>query len=482
MSRLKIYGLLILKIVVLLLIISCESENDTRPNIVLLLADDLGYNELGAYGQQIIKTPHLDDLAKKSMRFTDFYAGNSVCSPSRAVLLTGRSATYVPIRGNAGYYGNEKWEGVSLDKDEFTLGEMFKAADYESAFIGKWHLDNPDDPDTWAFAHDFDFAAQEQWSGRFGKRKFPKDGLWLNGYKEHHPYNYRNHDCKDAFYTNFAIDFLNQRDQKKPFFLFISYRAPHSFEGPIRDTLWYSKENWPKAEQAQAAKITLQDQQVGRLIKHLEFIDDLDNTIILYTSDNGAHFSENENGHDLEFFDSNGNLKGGKRDLYEGGLRVPLLVFWKDKIQAGATSDHISAFQDLMPTFAEIIGQEKPSTSNGISFLPLLIGQKQEKHEYLNWEIQLSGWFQTLPNGGFRQSVRIGNWKGVRYGIDSAIELYDLSEDEDESLDVSNNYPDIIERINNIFKNKRDETPAFPYGGIKQDYKSQDKYKIKNEK
>ena len=218
------------------------------------------------------------------------------------------------------------------------------------------------------------------------------------------------------------------------------------------------------------------------MTQRVESIEALENTIILYTSDNGAHFSESENGHDLEFFDSNGNLKGGKRDLYEGGLRVPLLVYWKDKIKAGATSDHISAFRDLMPTFAEIIGQEKPSTSNGISFLPLLTGKKQKKHEYLNWEIQLSGWIQTLPNGGFRQSVRMGNWKGVRYGIDSAIELYDLSKDENESLDVSNDYPDIIEKIDKIFKSKRDEAPAFPYGGIKQDYKSQDKYTIKYDK
>ena len=457
---------------------ACQEKGYNRPNIVFLLADDLGYNELGSYGQKIIKTPHLDALAEKSLRFTNFYAGNSVCSPSRAVLLTGRSATRVPIRGNAGYFGEDKWESISLDKDEFTLGEMFKSADYQSAFIGKWHLDNPDEPATWAFSHGFDFAAQEQWSARFGKRKFPGAGLWLNGDKKHFPYRYQEHDCKDAFYTDFAIDFLEQRDTEKPFFLFMSYRAPHSFEGAIRDTLGYAQENWPKAEQAQAAKITLQDQQVGRLIQQLKSMNVLENTIILYTSDNGAHFNNGKNGHDLEFFDSNGNLRGGKRDLYEGGLRVPLLVFWKDKIPEVATTSHIGGFQDLMPTFAEIIGQEKPSASNGISFLPLLLGKQQEKHPYLNWEIQLSGWFQTLPKGGFRQAVRMGKWKAVRYGIDENIELYDLSQDESETHDLANQHPDIVNQIKEIFKKERNDTPGFPYGGVKQNHKSQDKYKI----
>ena len=455
---------------------SCKTETDNRPNIVFLLADDLGYNELGSYGQKIIKTPHLDALAKKSTKFTNFYAGNAVCSPSRSVLLTGKSATFVSIRGNAGYFGNDKWEGVALDKDEFTLGEMFRAADYQSAFIGKWHLDNPDEPATWAFSHGFDFAAQEQWTGRFGKRKFPNSGLWLNGATDLFTYDYKKHHCKDAFYTDFAIDFLNQRNRQQPFFLFMSYRAPHSFEGPIRDTLWYAKESWPKAEQAQAAKITLQDQQVGRLIEYLDSIGELENTIIFYTSDNGAHFNSGKNGHDLEFFDSNGNLKGGKRDLYEGGVRVPLLVYWKEVVEAGVTSDHLSGFQDIMPTFAEIIGLEKPFQTNGISFLPLLKGEKQKKHKYLNWEIQLSGWFQTIPNGGFRQSVRMGRWKGVRYGVDSKIELYDLDKDESETGDLADENPEIVETIERIFKKERSNTPGFPYGGVKQNYKSQDKY------
>ncbi len=450
-------------------IVSCSQKNDTRPNIVLLLADDLGYNELGSYGQKIIKTPHIDSLAKKSMMFTDFYAGSTVCSPSRAVLLTGKSSSHVSIRGNAAFIKDSVWRQIALDKNEYTLGEMFKEAGYQSAFVGKWHLDTADQPETWAFSHGFDFAAQEQWGGSTDKYKNP--GLWLNGNEEQLPYDFNKHDCKDAFYTDTAFKFLEEKSNEKPFFLFMSYRAPHSFEGPIRDTLWYSEEDWPKVEQAQAAKITLQDQQVGRLLEKLESMNELDNTIVLYTSDNGAHFNhDNVNGHQLEFFDSNGNLRGGKRDLYEGGLRVPLIVYWKNKIIPGSKTNHISGFRDIMTTFAEIIGIKKPSHNKGISFLPTLLNQKQKKHEFLNWEFQLSGSFQELPDGGFRQSVRLGDFKAVRYGINSKTEVYNLKEDESETIDIANLHPKIVEKAEQIFLSERSDTFGFPYGGVVQDF------------
>ena len=433
------------------------------------MADDLGYNELGSYGQKIIKTPYIDSLAKKSMMFTDFYAGSPVCSPARAVLLTGKSSSHVSIRGNAAFIRDSIWRQIALDKNEYTLGEMFKEAGYQSAFIGKWHLDTADQPETWAFSHGFDFAAQEQWGGSTDKYKNP--GLWLNGNEEQLPYDFNKHDCKDAFYTDTAFKFLEEKSNEKPFFLFMSYRAPHSFEGPIRDTLWYSKEDWPKVEQAQAAKITLQDQQVGRLLEKLESMNELDNTIVLYTSDNGAHFNhDNVNGHQLEFFDSNGNLRGGKRDLYEGGLRVPLIVYWKNKIIPGSKTNHISGFRDIMTTFAEIIGIKKPSHNKGISFLPTLLNQKQKKHEFLNWEFQLSGSFQELPDGGFRQSVRLGDFKAVRYGINSKTEVYNLKEDESETNDIANLHPKIVEKAEQIFLSERSDTFGFPYGGVVQDF------------
>lgn len=463
------YKSIIKTFIISFFIVSCSQKNDTRPNIVLLLADDLGYNELGSYGQKIIKTPHIDSLAKKSMMFTDFYAGSPVCSPARAVLLTGKSSSHVSIRGNAAFIRDSVWRQIALDKNEYTLGEMFKEAGYQSAFIGKWHLDTADQPETWAFSHGFDFAAQEQWGGSTDKYKNP--GLWLNGNEEQLPYDFNKHDCKDAFYTDTAFKFLEEKSNEKPFFLFMSYRAPHSFEGPIRDTLWYSKEDWPKVEQAQAAKITLQDQQVGRLLEKLESMNELDNTVVLYTSDNGAHFNhDNVNGHQLEFFDSNGNLRGGKRDLYEGGLRVPLIVYWKNKIIPGSKTNHVSGFRDIMTTFAEVIGIKKPSHNKGISFLPTLLNQKQKKHEFLNWEFQLSGSFQELPDGGFRQSVRIGDFKAVRYGINSKTEVYNLKEDESETNDIANLHPKIVEKAEQIFLSERSDTFGFPYGGVVQDF------------
>ena len=463
------YKSIIKTFIISFFIVSCSQKNDTRPNIVLLLADDLGYNELGSYGQKIIKTPHIDSLAKKSMMFTDFYAGSPVCSPARAVLLTGKSSSHVSIRGNAAFIRDSVWRQIALDKNEYTLGEMFKEAGYQSAFIGKWHLDTADQPETWAFSHGFDFAAQEQWGGSTDKYKNP--GLWLNGNEEQLPYDFNKHDCKDAFYTDTAFKFLEEKSNEKPFFLFMSYRAPHSFEGPIRDTLWYSKEDWPKVEQAQAAKITLQDQQVGRLLEKLESMNELDNTVVLYTSDNGAHFNhDNVNGHQLEFFDSNGNLRGGKRDLYEGGLRVPLIVYWKNKIIPGSKTNHISGFRDIMTTFAEVIGIKKPSHNKGISFLPTLLNQKQKKHEFLNWEFQLSGSFQELPDGGFRQSVRLGDFKALRYGINSKTEVYNLKEDESETKDIANLHPKIVEKAEQIFLSERSDTFGFPYGGVVQDF------------
>ena len=444
------------------------------PNIVFLLADDLGYAELGSYGQKIIKTPNLDTLAASGMIFKNFYAGNAACAPSRAVLLTGKKSSKSSIRGNAGFYGNDRWEGAALDPNDFTMGKMFKNVGYQTAFIGKWHLDKPDDVNTWAVGHGFDFAVQEQWSSRFEGRKFLPNRLWVNGDQEFIPYDYKKYDCKDHLRTNVAFEFLDNRKIDKPFFLFMSYRAPHSFEGPIRDTLDYKERDWPEIEKAHAAKITLLDKQVGRLVRKLKEIGVLDNTLILFTSDNGPHYAKG--GHDLEFFNSNGNLKGGKRDLYEGGIRVPLIAYWENKIRPESFSYHVSSFQDIIPTFSEIIRYKVPKNLDGISFLPTLISKDQPKHDYLNWEFQLSGWFQNLPSGGFRQSVRFDHWKAVRYSINSDIELYDLNEDEGETNNQAHSHPKIVKKAKDIFENSRSEQYGFPYGGVVQNYKSMERF------
>ncbi len=448
---------------------------DERPNIVLLLADDLGYGELGSYGQQRIRTPHIDDLAANGLRFTDFYAGNAVCSPSRAVLATGRSAARVAIRGNAGFFGGDRWEGLALDPSVPTIGEMLQVAGYQTALVGKWHLDHPEVLETWAWRRGFDYAAQEQWSARFGGREFPPGGLWVNGDQEYIPYDYRQYDGKDALHTDVALRFLERMERDRPFFLFMSYRAPHAFEGPIRDTQLYADQGWPEIERVHAAKITLLDRQVGRLLAALADMGELENTLVLFTSDNGAHFADG--GHSLAFFDSSGPLRGGKRDLYEGGLRVPMIAHWPGRVQAGATTEHMGGFQDLMPTFAEIAGAPVPEQSDGISFAPVLLGEAQRAHEFMIWELQLSGWFQTLPDGGFRQALRMGDWKAVRYGIESPTELFDLSIDISESNDLAGTRPDLVATFKDLFENERTEAARFPYGGVVQHHRSQDRYR-----
>ena len=196
--------------------------------------------------------------------------------------------------------------------------------------------------------------------------------------------------------------------------------------------------------------------------------------MILFTSDNGPHFADG--GHELEFFNSNGNLKGGKRDLYEGGIRVPLIAYWKNKIKSQSTSYHISGFQDIMTTFSEIIGYKISEDLDGMSFLPTLLSKDQQKHDYLNWEFQLSGWFQNLPSGGFRQSVRIGDWKAVRYNLNSDIELYNIKEDEGEKYNLAHLHSDLINEVRTIFENSRLEVEGFPYGGVIQNYNSMDRF------
>lgn len=451
-----------------------DASDNSKPNILFLLADDLGYGELGCYGQEIIQTPVLDDLAEQGLKFTNFYAGNAVCSPSRAVLLTGISSSYNTIRGNNGCFSDDRWMRVALKKDEITVGEMLKEAGYQTAFIGKWHVDDPNDISTWAYNRGFDFAVQEQWPGRFGGIQYDEQMHWINGKQDSIYYHWKEWECKDEFRTQIAFDYLDTLDIDKPFFLFMSYRAPHGHERQIGNQELYKDEGWPAPERLHAAKITLLDKQIGRLLNKLEEMGELENTLVVFTSDNGPHTEGG--GHNPEFFDSNGELRGIKRDLYEGGIRIPMLASWKGKIKSGKVTDHIGGFQDFMPTFAEIAGIENPNQSNGISLLPLLKGESQIRHDYLNWEFQLVGWGRKLPEGGFRQSARIDNWKGVRYGINSETELYNLDEDISETNNIASEHTEMVQQMEKLFKKNRSETEGSPYGGVVQDYKAKEKF------
>tara|TARA_R110002051_G_scaffold307751_1_gene378971 strand:- start:2526 stop:3920 length:1395 start_codon:yes stop_codon:yes gene_type:complete len=429
-----------------------------KPNIVFLLADDMGYGELGSYGQATIRTPFLDSLASKGMRFTDFYAGTSVCSPSRASLMTGLHTGHLSIRGNKGRI-NGKWDRVPLRKLEKTIGEMLQSVGYQTAMIGKWHLGVPEDQSTWAKSRGFDYAVQEQWGQDINGQEFDSRVHWVNNDQDSIFYNYSKHECLDEFRTNFALDYLNEVERDKPFFLYMSYRTPHAQEFFLRKTdlyLEYMKE-WPEIERRHAARITMLDTQIKRLFHKLKDMGELENTLIIFTSDNGP---TNENNHSHTFFDSSGGLKGFKRDVYEGGVRVPMIAYWKGKIKEGAKSDHPATFYDVLPTLAEVSNAEIPNAIDGISFLPELFEKKQAKHDFLYWEIQ-----QGEKVKGFRQAVRMGHWKAVRYGDNYQTELYDLSTDIQEENDVSGEYPELVEKANSILKKESIKNEHFPYSG-----------------
>lgn len=435
-----------------------QSKKNTQPNIVFLLADDLGYGELGSYGQKVIKTPVLDKLAKQGMRFTNFYAGSPICGPSRAVILTGKHSGTATIRGNIGYYPeHDRFGRVALRQDEVTLGEMLRDGGYRTAFIGKWHLDDCN-VETWAYNRGFDFAMQEQWGSCPGGIQYDERMYWINGKQDSLYYDENAYDCLDEFRTNIALDYLESVDMESPFFLFMSYRAPHAHEKYIRENSLYADQGWPEVERRHAAKITLLDREVGRLLDRLKEMGVMDNTLIIFTSDNGAHA---ELGHDHEFFQSTGALRGLKRDTYEGGLRVPAIAFWKGKTVPGMVNDIQLSGQDFMPTFAEVAGIDAPVQTNGVSFAPVLKGEKPEARHFLNWEFHKFGTDET----NFRQAVRIENMKGVRYGVNSKMELYDLESDISEKYNIAEEHPMLVKEMEDIVKREHKTDPRFPYGG-----------------
>lgn len=433
-----------------------------RPNIVLLLADDMGYGELGSYGQKEIKTPFLDSLAAQGMRFTNFYAGTAVCSPSRASLMTGLHTGHVSIRGNKGLY-SDKYDRVPLKKSETTVAEMLQKAGYQTAMIGKWHLGLPEDYTTWAKGRGFDYAVQEQWGKNEKGHEMDERVHWVNNTQDSIFYNYNEWSCLDEFRTSFALDYIDKKENNKPFFLFMSYRTPHSHEFFLKKTdLYLDKiEEWPEIERRHAARITMLDAQIRKLFNKLKKSGDLENTIVIFTSDNGPTHAEGYAGHRYTFFNSSGNLKGFKRDLYEGGIREPMFVYWQDKIKSGSISDHQSTFYDVMPTFAEIAKVNPPGNIDGISFLPeILKNKEQEKHKHLYWEIQ-----EGRSVKGFKQATRFGKWKAIRQSDNFHTELYNLETDINETKDVSSEHPELVAKANKILKEESVKIEHYPYSG-----------------
>ena len=432
-----------------------------KPNIILILADDLGYGDLGCYGQTQIKTPNLDKLASEGLRFTDFYAGSTVCAPSRCALMTGLHTGHARIRGNA---------AVPLRPDDSTVAELLNGAGYHTGLIGKWGLGDANTtglPQKKGFeeflgyldqVHAHDYYPAFLW--RFDPRtKFDgQETLYGNLAGSKGTY------APDMF-TTAALNYLRlyqpePANHYHPFFLYLASTIPHANneEGAqsgngmqVPNDAPYSSESWPQVEKNKAAMITRLDADVGKLVDKLKELKIDNNTVIFFTSDNGPH---KEGGVDHTFFHSSGPLRGIKRDLYEGGIRVPLIAYWPGKIKPGRVCEQPFAFWDFLPTAAEIAGAPRPEHIDGISMLPTLLGRAQtNQHDFFYWEFH---------ERGFQQAVRMGQWKAVRLQVGEPLELYDLAKDPGEKQNVATEHPDIVAKIEDYLKTARTESPDWP--------------------
>lgn len=444
----------------LLACLSCERiEAAKLPNIIYILADDMGYGDLSCYGQSILKTPHLDRMAEEGMRFTQHYAGSTVCAPSRCVLLTGMHTGHTRIRGNV---------HSLLRPRDVTVAEVLKDAGYATGCVGKWGVGHPpplDDPQRNGFDYFYGYI------NMFHAHNFYPEWLVENGKKvklrnivypeydepqerEGRGVAFQKVDYAPELIAHAGLRFIeDHRDE--PFFLYFAMNMPHANnEGggdershrngmEVPDHGQFADRDWPEQEKGFARMMEIIDNQVGSMLAKLEELGLSENTLVLFSSDNGPH---QEGGHKMPFFDSNGPLKGMKRDLYEGGVRVPMIARWPGRIQSGTETDLLSGFQDVLPTLAEVAGKSVAVT-DGISFLPTLLGgmDRQEKHDFLYWEF--------YEQGG-KRAIRKGLWKGVQRDIlrnpNAPVELYDLSLDIGEATDLSAQHPVIVAELNRL--------------------------------
>jgi len=449
------------------------------PNIVLIVADDLGYGELGCYGQKWIRTPNIDALADQGMRFTDFYAGAPVCAPSRCVLMTGKHLGHAYVRANGDHSkGNNEemaeryhWEfpgQTPLPDEEITIGELLKQRGYTTAAIGKWglgHFGTSGDPNRQGFDLFYGFNCQ-----RHAHNHYPRF-LWRNAEKVQFPGNDRTLKGKtysqDKF-TETALQFVREH-QEDPFFLYLPFAIPHlsiqvpesslaEYQGKIPEAEYehraYLKHPSPRA--GYAAMVTHMDRDIGKIVELIDELGLKEDTLIIFTSDNGPTY-DRLGGSDSEFFNSAGGFRGYKGSVYEGGIRVPMVASWPGQIPPNQVSDVPSAFWDLLPTICQVSGARVPEGVDGISIFPTLTGKgKQELHKYLLWE---------FPSYGTQQALRLGRWKGVRQKIakgNKHLELYDLKNDPKESVDVSAKYPEIANKIDGLLQTERTESELFP--------------------
>jgi arylsulfatase A len=433
-----------------------------KPNILLIQADDLGYGDLSAYGQAMFQTPNVDRLARNGLRFIRYYAGSTVCAPSRASLMTGLHTGHTWIRGNVA--------GMSLRDEDRTIASLLKDAGYRTALIGKWGLgesESPGRPDRKGFDYSFGYLSQTH-----AHRQFT-DHLYRNGQRVE----ISQDDYSNDLFTRETMELIEKNDNR-PFFIYLNYTVPHAelrvpddsmvpfkghfpekpfvnaaadakLSGPDEPSLGYRSQPTPHA--AFAAMVTRMDRDIGRLVDllHTRGLDQ--RTLVIFTSDNGPH---QEGGADPEFFKSSGGLRGIKRDLYEGGIRVPMIASWPGTIAPGTSTVYAAAHWDLFPTFAELGGAPVPSGLDGKSIVSVLQGKSTlPPHDFMYWEFH---------ERGFQQAVRMGNWKAVRLAKDKPLELYNLADDPTEFTDVASKHPDVVAKIETYLKTARTESPNWP--------------------
>ena len=426
-----------------------------KPNIIFIMADDLGYGDLGCYGQKHIQTPNIDKLAKEGTHFTDCYTGSTVCAPSRSVLMTGQHTGHTRIRGNMGKVGGTLVEDdgspqrrVPLKAEDVTVAEVLRHAGYATGITGKWGLGEPETtgvPNRQGF---------DEWFGYLNQRRahtYYPPYLWHNEHKvvlranQNGQQNEYSHDM----FTNFALDFV-RRHKDGPFFLYLPYTIPHA-RYEIPSTAPYTDELWPDDAKVHAAMITRLDGDIGRLTALLKKLAIDKRTLVFFCSDNGA--ARRWDG----IFDSSGPLRGHKTDLYEGGIRTPMIVRWPGRIPVGQTNNAVWYFADVLPTLADVAGVRPPSNIDGISVLPALLGTPQKTDErLLYWE---------FPAGKFQQAVRWRHYKAIRSAPGQPLELYDLSKDIAEQNDIAAKRPDVIARIEKFLKTARTDSPNWPVFG-----------------
>jgi arylsulfatase A-like enzyme len=427
-----------------------RQAEQARPNIIFIMADDLGYGDLGCYGQQQIQTPRIDRLAAQGLRFLDCYAGSTVCAPSRCCLMTGVHTGHARVRGNA---------LVPLEEADVTVAEMLHDAGYATGIVGKWGLGEPETsgiPTRQGFDYWFGYLNQRNAHNYYPEylwrntKKYPLSGN-LNNQRQQYTH--------DLFEEQ-ALAFLRAKHEG-PFFLYLPLTIPHANNElggktgngmEVPSDAPYSNRDWPEQQKNHAAMITRMDASVGRIMDLLKELKIDENTIVFFTSDNGPH---KEGGADPKFFDSSGPLRGYKRDLYEGGIRVPMIVRWPGHVPADSESRQAWAFWDVLPTLCELAGAETPSNLDGVSVVPALLGDTTVANQRpMYWEFH---------ERGSSQAVRQGQWKAVRVGgPQAAVELYDLESDLGEQQNVAESHPEVVAKLTGILEASRTESPRWP--------------------